>query len=63
LYLTCAKELGSDWLPLHREARAGDIRDSLADISLAKNLLGYQPTKKFEEGLIETVKYFKAIYT
>jgi UDP-N-acetylglucosamine 4-epimerase len=63
LYHLCAKELGSNWQPVYREPRAGDIRDSLADISLAKNLLGYQPTKKFEEGLIETVKYFKAIYS
>ena len=63
LYQSCAKELESNWQPVYREPRAGDIRDSLADISLAKDLLGYQPTKKFEEGLIETVKYFKAIYS
>ena len=63
LYQSCATELESNWQPVYREPRAGDIRDSLADISLAKNLLGYQPTKKFEEGLIETVKYFKAIYS
>jgi len=63
LYDLCAKELQSNWLPVYREPRAGDIRDSLADISHAQKLLGYQPTKKFEEGLIETVKYFKAIYS
>ena len=32
-------------------------------ISLAKDLLGYQPTKKFEDGLIETIKYFKNLYS
>ena len=63
LYEACAKELNSNWKPIFREPRAGDIRDSLADVSLAKKYLGYQPTKKFEEGLIETVKYFKEIYS
>ncbi len=63
LYNACTKELGSDWKPTHREPRAGDIRNSLADISLAKNLLDYIPVKKFEEGLIETVTFFKKMYS
>jgi hypothetical protein len=25
--------------------------------------LGYQPTKRFEDGLIETIKYFKEVYS
>lgn len=56
------KYLKSDHKPVHREPRAADVRNSLADISLAKNLLGYQPTKKFEDGLIETIEYFKHLY-
>jgi len=44
-----------------REARAGDIRNSLADISLAKKLLDYQPTTKFEDGLKETIEFFKKL--
>ncbi len=63
LYDTCKKELSSNWEATYREPRAGDIRDSLADIALAKNLLGYQPTKKFEDGLIETIQYFKKQYS
>lgn len=63
LYNACRQQLGSDWQPTYREARAGDIRHSLADISLAKDLLDYQPTKKFEQGLIETIEYFKNIYS
>jgi UDP-N-acetylglucosamine/UDP-N-acetylgalactosamine 4-epimerase len=63
LYNTCKKQLGSNLNPTYREPRAGDIRDSLADISLAKNLLGYQPTKKFEDGLVETIEYFKKVYS
>jgi UDP-N-acetylglucosamine 4-epimerase len=63
LYKTCQVQLGSDFPATHRGPRAGDIRDSLADISLAKNLLGYQPTKKFEDGLVETINYFKQLYS
>ena len=63
LYNACKEYLGSDWEATYREPRAGDIRDSLADISLAKKLLGYQPTKKFEDGLTETIEYFKQIYS
>lgn len=62
LYNTCKKQLNSDWEATYREPRAGDIRDSLADINKAKTLLGYQPTKKFEDGLIETIEYFKNVY-
>ena len=59
LYKSCAEHLQSDWKPVYREPRAGDIRNSLADISLAKDLLGYQPQKKFEQGLKETIEFFK----
>jgi UDP-N-acetylglucosamine 4-epimerase len=63
LYKTCQQQLNSDFAATYREPRDGDIRDSLADVSLAKNLLGYQPTKRFEDGLIETIKYFKEVYS
>ena len=38
LYELCASTLNSDWKSVYREPRPGDIRDSLADISLAKKL-------------------------
>ncbi len=63
LYNACKEQLGSDWAPTYREPRAGDIRDSLADVSLAKKLLGYQPTKKFEDGLTDTIEHFRKLYT
>ena len=63
LYNACKDQLGSDFEATYREPRAGDIRDSLADISLAKTLLGYQPTKKFEDGLKETIQFFQALYS
>ena len=40
-------------------ARAGDIRDSLADIQLAGSLLGYQPIVDFREGLRRTVEWYR----
>jgi UDP-N-acetylglucosamine/UDP-N-acetylgalactosamine 4-epimerase len=63
LYKACQQHLGSSFEATYREPRAGDIRDSLADISLAKNLLGYLPTKKFEDGLTETIEYFRKLYS
>ncbi len=63
LYNSIREYLHSDIESIHREPREGDIRNSLADISLAKNLLGYQPTTKFETGLIKTIEYFKYLYS
>jgi nucleoside-diphosphate-sugar epimerase len=42
--------------------RAGDIRDSQADISLARKLLGYQPRVDFEQGLQRTWEWYKGAY-
>jgi nucleoside-diphosphate-sugar epimerase len=39
-------------------ARPGDIRHSLADITLAKALIGYEPVATLEEGLAETAEWF-----
>jgi len=51
--------LGSDFMPVHAEARTGDVRDSLADITLARQLLGYEPQVSFEEGLRRTVAWYR----
>lgn len=59
LYESIRDMLGKTHKATYREARAGDIRDSLADISKAQRLLGYQPTKKFLDGLKITVDFFK----
>ncbi len=45
--------------PAYAPARAGDIRDSLADIGLAEELLGYKPIVTFREGLRRTVDWYK----
>ena len=46
---------GSDLPVVYEEARAGDIRHSHADISLAKRLLGYEPKVSLREGLSRLV--------
>jgi nucleoside-diphosphate-sugar epimerase len=46
--------------PAYAEGRAGDIRDSLADIALAEDLLGYQPIVDFREGLRRTVEWYRS---
>jgi UDP-N-acetylglucosamine 4-epimerase len=63
LYRSIAEILGIDHAPVYREPRAGDIRDSLADISKAQRLLGYEPTHQFMDGLKVTVDHFKNYYS
>jgi nucleoside-diphosphate-sugar epimerase len=46
--------------PAYAPPRAGDIRDSLADIRRAQELLGYQPRVDFREGLRRTVDWYRA---
>jgi UDP-N-acetylglucosamine 4-epimerase len=47
-----------DAQPTYRDFRPGDVRHSLADISKAKQLLGYAPTHQLREGLTEAVKWY-----
>ena len=51
--------LGTDVEPIFEEARVGDVKHSLADISKAERLLGYHPTVLFNEGLAETIRYMQ----
>lgn len=46
--------------PRFEPGRAGDVRDSLADISLARDLIGYDPKIPFAEGLARTFDWFKS---
>lgn len=62
LYTCIAEYLKTDIQPIHGKPRTGDVRNSLADISLAKDLLGYVPTTKFDTGIIQTIEYFKKLY-
>jgi nucleoside-diphosphate-sugar epimerase len=50
---------GAGMEPRYEPPRAGDVRDSQADISKAKRLLEYQPTASFEDGLARTVEWYR----
>jgi UDP-glucose 4-epimerase len=54
------RALGTNVKPIFELARVGDVRDSLADISLARELLKYEPAVGFAEGLRRTVEYYRA---
>lgn len=43
----------------YQPERAGDVKHSLADLSLAEKHLGYKPTVNFEEGLRRTIDWYK----
>lgn len=62
LYESIRDMLGLKHEATYRDPREGDIRNSLADISRAKELLGYQPTQRFMDGLKITVDFFKEKY-
>ncbi|MGZ8462021.1 MAG: SDR family oxidoreductase [Candidatus Deferrimicrobiaceae bacterium] len=51
------KQAGRRVAPKFEPSRPGDVRDSLADISLAKDLLGYEPQVGFPEGLSRTFDF------
>jgi UDP-N-acetylglucosamine 4-epimerase len=53
------KLTGSKVQPFHRPERIGDVKDSLADISKARKVLGYEPQIHIEEGLKRTLEWFQ----
>ena len=58
--LNAIAEVFGYWLePEFFPARPGDIRDSHADISLARKLLHYEPVTGFPEGLRETIDWLR----
>lgn len=59
LYQMIADNMGIDRAPDYGPPRRGDVRDSLADINLAGELIDYQPSVDVEEGLARTVRWFE----
>jgi len=53
------QEAGIPLKPVYGPERIGDVKHSLADISKAVKLLGYQPTTSVEEGLKQTFQWYK----
>jgi nucleoside-diphosphate-sugar epimerase len=59
LATTMAAVLGVKISPEYVAARAGDVRDSQADITKARTILGYEPTVPFDEGLRRTLEWYR----
>lgn len=51
--------LGSDVKAIYKETRAGDVKHSLADISLAKKKIGYEPLVYFDDGLERAIGWYR----
>jgi nucleoside-diphosphate-sugar epimerase len=60
LFRTIRDLVGASVEPIYSEGRAGDVRDSQADIGKARRLLGYEPLVKFEDGLEKTVQWYRS---
>jgi UDP-glucose 4-epimerase len=53
--------LGTKIEPIFDPPRAGDVRSSLADVSLATKVLGYKPVIDFDEGLRRSIDYYRTL--
>ncbi|MGK4004769.1 NAD-dependent epimerase/dehydratase family protein [Sorangium sp. So ce1036] len=56
-----SRALGRDIAVEHLPPRAGDIRHSLADVSRAAELIGYEPRVRWENGIAPTVTYLRTL--
>jgi UDP-glucose 4-epimerase len=53
------KFLGKNVQPKYEPPRPGDVRDSLADISLARQVIGYEPLIQFSEGMAKAIPWYR----
>lgn len=51
--------LGKNIKPIYTDPRPGDIKHSLADITLAGKLLGFKPTVPFKQGLQKAIDWYR----
>ena len=63
LFKEMKKIVGAGVEPIYMEERPGDVRDSQADIRKAREILGYEPTVSFEEGLKTTIEWYRTAQT
>ena len=59
MYNQLLKALGKDIEPIFGPNRLGDIKHSNADISKAKDMLGYNPEWDFQRGIAEAIEWYK----
>jgi UDP-N-acetylglucosamine 4-epimerase len=59
LFDALKKQADSCLMPVHGPDRTGDVKHSLADISKARNMIGYSPAVSVKEGLQRTFEWYK----
>ena len=62
LFTAVAEGLGVELQPLYSETRAGDVRHSLADLTRAKDLIGYAPSVAWRDGLLCTLEWYRQVH-
>jgi len=61
LYNTIKDITGAELEPLYEDARKGDVRESLSDISKARRQLGFEPAYTMEAGLKKTIEWYREV--
>jgi UDP-N-acetylglucosamine/UDP-N-acetyl-alpha-D-glucosaminouronate 4-epimerase len=61
LFDTMKTIIGATGTPVYEPARLGDVRDSQADISQARRLLGFEPRVSLEDGLRLTLDWYRSM--
>ncbi len=56
--VSCGREAKKEYLPM----QPGDVRASLADISKAKKMLGFEPKTMIKDGVPQFVKWYREYY-
>lgn len=59
LFRRLKRIIGGNVEPTYLPPREGEVRDSFADVSLAKQLLGFRVVRDFNSGLQQTVEHFR----
>lgn len=61
LLTTLRELLGQEIAPIHKPARLGDVRDSLADTNQIRSRLGFEPQVSIREGLRQSIEYYRSV--
>lgn len=62
MHAACGPDAGPAKAPVFEPARTGDVRHSLADLTRARELLGYHPVTSLEDGLADTVAWYRSVH-
>ncbi|MCA9207634.1 MAG: SDR family oxidoreductase [Planctomycetales bacterium] len=55
------ERLGTNIEPEYAPPRVGDVKESMADITLARRVLDYEPQVYFDEGLDRSIAYYRSL--